>query len=199
VLLFGREISVGTFIFPFTFVMTDIINEFYGKKGARFITLISAAMVIYTFLILQVAMRVPAAPHTYISQESFVPVFGIGVVLFVSSLTAFLIGQICDIYVYHYLRNITESRHLWLRATGSTAISQLVDTTVINVGLRYGSFSSGAAQDAAEQISLVSIILTSYVTKLCIAVALTPLIYALHAFVHRLLHVDRLTKAEMGD
>ena len=148
-------------------------------------------MVVYAFIILQVAIRAPVSADSPIPQAAFAGVFGIGVVLFVSSLTAFLIGQLCDIYVFHYLRSITDSKHLWLRATGSTAISQLVDTVVINVGLRYGG--SGMVFD------LVDVVVSSYVLKLIIAVSLTPLIYALHGFVHRLLHVERLSVTEMGD
>lgn len=189
--VFGHTISAGTFVFPVTFVMTDIINEFYGKKGARFVTLVAMMMVIYAFLILQLAIRAPISADSPIPQPAFQAVFGIGVVLFVSSLTAFLIGQLCDIYVFHYLRGITASKHLWLRATGSTAISQLVDTVVINVGLRYGG--------AGMEFDLVDVIVSSYVLKLIIAVCLTPVIYALHGFVHRLLHVERLSLAEMGE
>lgn len=188
---FGHTISAGTFVFPVTFVMTDIINEFYGKKGARFITFIAMLMVVYTFVILQVAIRAPIDATSPIPQPYFVGVFGIGVVLFVSSLTAFLIGQLCDIYVFHYLRSITESKHLWLRSTGSTAISQLVDTVVINVGLRYGG--------SGMEFDLLDVIGTSYAVKLAIAVSLTPVIYALHGFVHRLLHVERLSAVEMGE
>ena len=162
----GHTISAGTFVFPVTFVMTDIINEFYGKKGARFVTLVAMMMVIYAFLILQVAIRAPISADSPIPQAAFQGVFGIGVVLFVSSLTAFLIGQLCDIYVFHTLRGITASKHLWLRATGSTAISQLVDTVVINVGLRYGG--------AGMEFDLVDVIMSSYVLKLFIAVGLTP-------------------------
>jgi uncharacterized integral membrane protein (TIGR00697 family) len=189
--VFGHTISAGTFVFPVTFVMTDIINEFYGKKGARFVTLVAMMMVIYAFIILQLAIRAPISADSPIPQPAFQAVFGIGVVLFVSSLTAFLIGQLCDIYVFHYLRGITASKHLWLRATGSTAISQLVDTVVINVGLRYGG--------SGMEFDLVDVIVSSYVLKLIIAVCLTPVIYALHGFVHRLLHVERLSLAEMGE
>lgn len=176
----GVELSVGIIPFPVTYVLTDVVNEFYGKKGARFITFVSAGMAVYAFLLLQAALHLPVWEKSPVPQEAFASVFGFGVRLFVASLIAFLVSQLVDIYVFQFFKRITEARHIWLRSTGSTALSQIVDTFVINFILLVGSMSTG---------EILSIVFNSYLYKLAAAVLLTPAVYALHTLVIRVFRI----------
>ncbi len=176
----GVVLSVGIIPFPVTFVLTDVINEFYGKKGARFITFVSAGMAVYAFILLQIAIGLPVAEKSPIPQDAFQTVFGFGLRLFIASLIAFLISQLVDIYVFQFFKRITESRHIWLRATGSTVFSQLVDTFVINFILLAGTMTTG---------EVLGIVVNSYLYKVLAAVILTPLIYALHELVIRVFRI----------
>lgn len=167
------SISVGIIPFPITFVLTDIVNEYYGKSGARTMTIIGAAMLIFAFAMITVARLLPVASNSPIPQDSFVSVFGMSGRFFAASLTAFLLGQLADIHAFHVVKRITQSRMLWLRATGSTAISQVVDTVVVNA----------AALAGIETVAnIAKITAWSYAYKMGVAIVLTPLLYAVHAF-----------------
>jgi queuosine precursor transporter len=167
----GLEMSVGTVTFPIAFLLTDIVNEYYGRPGARLMTWVGMAMLIVGFGIITASRLLPPGPHTPVSQDSFDAVFGLSARLFGASLIAYLISQIADIYAFHTVKRITQSRHLWLRAIGSTVLSQVVDTIFVNVGAQYGNVSNG---------QLVEIILFSYLYKIVVAIVLTPLCYLAH-------------------
>lgn len=169
----GLSISVGIIPFPITFVLTDIVNEYYGREGARLMTAIGAAMLVFAFAMITVARVLPAAEDSPIPQASFVAVFGMSWRFFGASFAAFLLGQFADIQAFHFVKRITQSRLLWLRATGSTAISQVVDTVVVNVAALAGLAAAG---------TIVKIIAVSYLYKMVVAILLTPLLYAAHGF-----------------
>ncbi len=175
----GRvDLSVGMLAFPLTFVLTDVLNEFYGAAGARRVTYLGLGAAVFAFVVIQVAIALPVSPETPLSQAAFGTVFGWSGRLYVASLTAYVIGQLMDIAIFGVLRRATGHRMLWLRATGSTLISQLMDTMVVNFVLLGGrksmSFILGVVRD-------------SYALKILIAIALTPIIYLMHALVLRLL------------
>lgn len=165
------SISVGIIPFPITFVLTDLVNEYYGRSGARLMTAVGAAMLVFAFLLITTARLLPAAENSPIPQESFVAVFGMSWRFFGASFFAFLLGQLADIQAFHVVKRITQSRLLWLRATGSTAISQVVDTVFVNF----------AALAGLETISnIAKITAWSYAYKMAVAILLTPLLYAAH-------------------
>jgi len=180
--LFGREwvFSVGQLAFPITFVLTDILNEFYGKSVVRRITLLAFCMVGLTLLILKAADAMPFWERTTrpdwpgVTAREFDIVFTQSMRIQVSSMFAFLISNLVDISAFFVIKRMTGNRFLWLRSTGSTAISQLIDTIVIN------ALVWGWAMSFNEYVTIV---LTSYVVKVTAAVAITPLIYALHALI----------------
>jgi uncharacterized integral membrane protein (TIGR00697 family) len=181
-LLHVQPISVGLFAFPITFLLTDVVNEFYGRKGARFLTFLGMWMVIFAFLLLQLAMAPLAETNSYFQDAEFNKVFGIGGRLFIASLLAYLCGQLLDIHVFQFWKGFTQSRHLWLRATGSTIASQLVDTFVIN--LLFWSVLPSLSEGGARPMDWVLTKATGeYAVKVLIAFGLTPLIYALHALI----------------
>lgn len=176
-------ISVGMIPFPIVFLLTDLINEFYGRRAARFVTLVGFAMAWVTILVLSLAHQVPWAAMTRdptwtgFREASFDNIFLGSRWFLVCSTIAYLVAQLIDITVFHFLRRQMHGRYLWLRATGSTAVSQLVDTIVIQVLVWRGVMPSFG--------DIASIIATSYVVKLFVAIALTPLLYAGHALVER--------------
>jgi len=176
----GVDLSVGMIPFPLTFLLTDIVNEFYGAAGARRLTYLGLAMAIFVFTIINLAIVLPTSPESPMPGEAFRSVFGWSSRLYVASLSAFLIGQLLDIAVFHSLRKITGHRFLWLRATGSTVMSQAIDTMVVNFVLLAG---------AKPMVFILTTARNSYAVKLGIAIGLTPLIYAGHAFFRRRLHV----------
>ena len=175
-------VSVGLLLFPVTFLLTDVINDFYGRKGAQFITLVGAAMAALAYAALVITTALPVDPTSYFQQDEYAKVLGGSAKLFVASIAAFLIGQYLDIYVFQYWKRLTQSRHLWLRATGSTVLSQLMDTITINV-----IFWGGVADKTVDYVG--GKILREYLIKVAIAVFLTPLVYAVHAAIARGLRV----------
>ncbi len=188
--VFGLPItlSVGFIPFPITFLLTDLLNEFYGKKAARAVTWIAFGMAVFLLFILTVALLPPWAPFTQapdypgVTQAHFDNVFGGGRRILLASLAAYLIAQFVDIAVFHLIKQKSHGRFLWLRATGSTVVSQLIDTVVIQTLAWVGVMSMG---------DLINLIASSYLTKVAIAVGLTPLIYAGHALLERGLGIPR--------
>lgn len=174
----GLSMSVGTVAFPISFLLTDVVNEYYGGRGARFMTAIGMAMLIVGFGIITAARLLPVAPDTPVSQLAFDGVFGLSARLFGASLVAYLISQLVDINAFQLMKRVTASRHLWLRAIGSTALSQVVDTVAVNAGALAGLMPID---------TLIKITLLSYAYKLVVAAALTPLVYVAHELItHRL-------------
>lgn len=173
--------SVGTVAFPIAFLLTDIVNEYYGRPGARRMTAIGMAMLIVGFGIIYLSRLLPVAADTPVSQAAFDEVFGISGRLFAASLGAYLISQIVDIQAFHVVKRVTRSKHLWLRATGSTALSQVVDTIAVNLGALLGILPFG---------QIVGIIVTSYIYKLIVAILLTPLCYVAHDLITRRMKIE---------
>jgi uncharacterized integral membrane protein (TIGR00697 family) len=179
----GLDLSVGMIPFPLTFLLTDLVNEFYGIEGARRLTYVGLGAAIFVFTIIKLADALPTSPESLMSGDQFHRVFGLSARLYVASLTAYVTGQLLDISIFMSLRKLTGHRFLWLRATGSTALSQLIDTVVVNFVLMAGTKSIPF---------IVTIVRNSYLLKLALAVSLTPLIYAGHALLRRHFHVSEV-------
>jgi queuosine precursor transporter len=189
-------ISVGILPFPMTFLLTDVVNDFYGRRGARFLTLLGMWMAILAWVVLQISTRLTVDPSTYFTQPEFAKVFGGSAQLFIASIIAYLLGQFLDIQVFQFWKALTQSRHLWLRATGSTALSQIVDTVVINV--IFWSWTAASNVDSflgkmapGERWSWIfAKIGREYAIKLVVAVLLTPVVYAVHGLIVRVLRIE---------
>lgn len=184
--LFGQTITltVGMIPFPVTFLLTDLLNEFYGKRAARFVTWVGFAMALLAYAFIYIALQIPIADMTKsatwdgVTAGGFDNVFNGSKRMIVASLVAYLFGQFADIGVFHLLRRLTRGRFLWLRATGSTLVSQAIDTLTISIVAWYGLMGMG---------DIVNIMVSSYTLKFLIALGLTPVIYAGHALVQNLL------------
>jgi queuosine precursor transporter len=176
-------VSVGMIPFPVTFLLTDIVNDFYGRRGARFLTILGFVMAAFAWAILQLTTALRVDEQTYFTQAEYAKIFGGSSQLFVASMIAYLIGQFLDIQVFQYWKALTQSRHLWLRATGSTILSQAIDTSTINVV--FWRWTGGR-----EWGWIFAKIVREYGIKLVIAVCLTPIVYALHALIVRWLRIE---------
>jgi queuosine precursor transporter len=167
--VYGIDLSVGMIPFPLTFVLTDIVNEFYGKDGARRITFVGLGAAIFVFSCINIALALPVSPESPMPQELFERAFGWSARLYVASLVAYVIGQLLDISLFQIFLRVTGHRWLWLRATGSTVASQAIDSLVVNFVLLSGKKSLEFILTAARN---------GYAVKLVIALCMTPLIYA---------------------
>ena len=184
IVAFGSEwpFSAGQLAFPVTFILTDILNEFYGRAVVRRVTLIAFMMVGLTLAIVYAAGAMPWAAMTRssdwdgVTPREFDIVFTQATKIQLSSMAAFLVASFVDISVFSMLKRATGSRMLWLRATGSTAVSQLIDTVVISA-LVWGS------KMTFDQY--VSVVMTSYLIKLTVAILITPVLYALHSLIEK--------------
>jgi hypothetical protein len=162
------------------FIFTDIINEYFGSRGVRMISYLTVALILYAFLFAYFAIALaPASWWIGVGakygvpdmQAAFATTFGQGMWTIGGSVTAFLIGQLIDISVFRRIRRATGERYIWLRATGSTAVSQLVDSFVV----LYIAFVIGPQQWPTSLFLAVGTV--NYAYKISAAIALIPLIY----------------------
>ena len=175
--------SLGILPWPIVFLATDLVNEYFGKQGVKKLTLMTVGLIIYSFVILFLGIQIPAVGFSPVGDEAFQIVFGQSLWIIVGSLIAFLISQFVDVFVFWMVRMQTNGKLLWLRATGSTAISQLIDTFIV----------LGIAFYLPGKLKLNEFIVTAfsnYSYKLVIAIALTPLIYLGHGLIDRYLGRD---------
>jgi queuosine precursor transporter len=186
-LIGGKLIQIGTFTmsigvipWPIVFLTTDLMNEFYGKSGVRRLSLITACLITYAFIILFASMQVQAASFSPVQDEEFNAVFGQSLWIIAGSIAGFLVSQFVDVFIFWLLRSKTGGKMIWLRSTGSTAASQLIDTFVV---LGIGFWLPGKITTE----NFVNLAFTNYSYKLLIALALTPFIYAGHAIIGRYL------------
>jgi uncharacterized integral membrane protein (TIGR00697 family) len=168
--------SVGMIAFPVVFLLTDLVNEYYGAKEARRMTWLAAAMSLLASGLVYLARVIPADVNSPVPQPAFDAVFGQSNRLLLASLVAFVIGQVCDIWIFGRLKRLTGGRLVWLRATGSTVVSQALDTVLVTSILFWGTVR---AEDGLVWTlpQILKICATGYVLKFLLALALTPLIY----------------------
>jgi hypothetical protein len=172
--------TAGVLLWPFVFLMTDVINEYFGRRGVQFISWLCVVLISYGFLAAYLAISLtPAEFWVTINQQQGVPnmqhafasIFGQGMWIIVGSVTAFLIGQLVDVAVFHRIRMLTGEKWVWLRATGSTAVSQLIDSFVV----LYIAFVLGPQHWPTALFLAVGTV--NYIYKLLMAFLLIPLIY----------------------
>ena len=199
--LFGQSGSLsftaGVMLWPVVFIMTDIINEYFGVRGVRFISWLAVGFIAYAFLFAYLAIELaPASWWVTVAtdrgvpdmQAAFTATFGQGLWTIGGSITAFLIGQLIDVVVFHRIRAATGERWIWLRATGSTAVSQLVDSFVV----LYIAFVLGPQQWPVDLFLAVGTV--NYCYKMLAAVALIPLIYIGRRVIERYLGREEATR-----
>lgn len=182
--LFGQSgtlnFTAGVLLWPVVFVMTDIINEYYGRRGVRFISWLAVGLILYGFVFAYFAIHLEPAGFWVGAgqsqgvpdmQAAFVATFGQGLWTIAGSVTAFLFAQLIDVAVFHRIRNATGERWLGLRATGSTLVSQFFDSFIV----LYIAFVLGPQHWPVAQFLAVGTV--NYVYKMLAAVAMIPLLY----------------------
>jgi queuosine precursor transporter len=189
------NLTAGAVIWPVVFITTDIINEYFGKKGVRKISFITAFFIAYVFLIIVLVTGLPPAGfwldvntpdpdgNPFNIDYAFNIIFRQGLGIILGSLVAFLLGQLIDVYVFQKLRKITGPKMIWLRATGSTLVSQFIDSFVV-LGIAFYIFGNWSW----AQVASVGII--NYIYKFSVAILLTPLLYLGHGLIDNYLGKD---------
>ena len=185
---------VGVIPWPIVFLLTDVLNEFYGEKAVKRLSWITAVLIAYCFIIVSIALALPAKEipdSTLATDAEFSKVFGQAQLVIVGSIAAFLVSQLLDAVLFQRIKARTGNRMIWLRSTGSTVISQMIDTVVV----LYIGFVLPGAIGWKEFLNIAP---TNYALKLLIALALTPLIYLLHFMVGKYLglHQKSLSPAD---
>jgi queuosine precursor transporter len=182
--------TAGVIYWPLVFVLTDIINEYYGRRGVRLVSWLAVAFISWAFLAAYLAIKLAPAQFWVDAnaelgvpdiQRAYALIFGQGMWTIVGSLVAFLVGQLIDVTVFHRIRKLTGERWMWLRATGSTAVSQLFDSFIV----LYIAFVLGPQHWPTAQFLAVGTV--NYIYKMLAAVAVIPLLYLVHAGVRRYL------------
>lgn len=182
---------IGILPWPLVFLVTDLMNEFYGHKAVRRLSWITATLIGYCFLVVSLALVVPAKEipgSTLATDAEFHKVFGQAQMVIVGSIAAFMLSQLLDVTVFHWIKSRTGNRFIWLRSTGSTVLSQLIDSFVV---LYIGFVMTGAV----PMDKFLSIGFTNYSLKLIIAICLTPMIYVGHYAMRRYLREEAKTSA----
>lgn len=201
------NLTAGAVIWPIVFITTDIINEYYGKKGVKKISFVTAFFIAYIFFVIVGVTELPPAPfwlevntpdvdgNAFNIDYAFNVIFRQGLGIILGSLVAFLLGQLIDVFVFHKLRKITGAKMIWLRATGSTLVSQFIDSFVV-LGIAFYIFGNWS------WAQVVSVGIINYVYKFSVAILLTPLLYLGHYLIDSYLGkevADQMTKEASED
>jgi hypothetical protein len=204
--LFGQtgmsfNLTCGVLLWPLEFVITDIVNEYYGPKAVRRISFTAIILISYAFLMYFLAIGVPPADFWISSggkngidnmQNSFNAIFGQGMRIIIGSLVAFLVSQLVDVYIFHKIKRATGEKYIWLRATGSTLVSQLVDSYIVLFIAFSGVFS--------WQL-ILGIGIMNYIYKFTMAILLTPVIIGVEKRIEAYVGHDvakKMKRAAMG-
>jgi queuosine precursor transporter len=192
------NMSAGVLLWPVVFIMTDVINEYFGKKGVQFLSFLTVGLIAYSFIMVGLSIGLkpadfwslshinsdlPAAEQDAIRQNvgnynaAYALVYRQSNWIILGSLTAFLLGQLIDVAVFHRIKRMTGNRWIWLRSTGSTLISQFFDSFIVLLI----AFYWGAGWSLEKIIALG---LVAYAYKFLVAVLMTPVIYLVHYFIN---------------
>ncbi len=203
--IFGQSglafnLTCGVLLWPLEFIITDIVNEYYGPKAVRRISYTAIALISYAFLMFYAAMKIAPADFWIGSkqdmginnmQTAFSGIFGQGMWIIMGSLIAFLVSQIIDVTVFHRIKKVTGEKWIWLRATGSTLVSQLVDSfIVLFIAFKIGNGWSWQL--------VLAICVVNYCYKLTMAIILTPLIYLIEKQIERYVGTETAVKMKLA-
>ena len=186
----GFNMTAGVILWPFVFILTDIINEYFGRRGVQFLSYLTVGLILYAFLMIYGVIHL--SPNTWWDEESglsqsaalsiasmdlaYSKVLGQGLWIIVGSIVAFLVGQLLDVAVYQRIKRVTGEKLLWIRATGSTLVSQFIDSFVVLIV----AFYIGADWELSR---VLAIGLVNYLYKFIVAIGLTPIIYLAHSII----------------
>jgi len=208
---YSFNLTCGVLLWPVVFVMTDIINEYYGRKGVKFASWLAVILITYGFVMLFGAMQTTPNSWWITSKQTagienmnsaYNGIFGQGLGIIVASMTAFLIGQLIDVFIFRSIKKRTGDKHIWLRATGSTLVSQFIDSFVVLVIAFYFYPKWVANQGSPWPLNqVIAIGIVNYIYKFVVAILLTPVIYFIHYRIDKYLGQDlakKMKRAAMG-
>ncbi len=193
--LFGEPgltftLTCGVLLWPLEFIMTDIVNEYYGPRAVKRISYIAVGLISYAFLMFYLAIGIPADTSFWTGsqqaagvpdmQSAFSNIFGQGMWIIVGSLVAFMVSQLVDVWIFHRIKKVTGEKRVWLRATGSTLVSQLVDSFIV----LFIAFKIGKGWTFQR---VLAIGMVTYAYKFTMAIVLTPVIYIIERAIERYL------------
>ena len=194
-------LTCGVLLWPIEFIMTDIVNEYFGPKAVRRISYIAVGIICYAFLMFYLTIKVPADQSFWLGsqkdagvpdmQAAFTSIFGQGMWIIAGSLIAFIVSQLIDVWIFHKIKKITGEKKVWLRATGSTIVSQLFDSFIV----LFIAFKIGKGWSYQR---VVSICLVNYAYKFTMAIILTPLIYVIERIIENYLGKEASHKMKQG-
>jgi len=179
------NMSAGVLNWPIVFIISDVINEYFGVRGVKKISYLTTALIAYSFFLLYGASALPPASFwleinktdglgNYLNiNEAFRIILRQGMGIIIGSITAFMIGQVLDALIFQKIRRVTGNKHIWLRATGSTLFSQLVDSFIV-IFIAFYVFGNWEL----KQIFAVGSV--NYIYKFTIAICMTPIVYLIH-------------------
>ncbi|MGB4397830.1 MAG: queuosine precursor transporter [Daejeonella sp.] len=188
------NMSAGVVTWPLIFIMTDIINEYFGVKQVRFLSILASILICYAFVVVGFAMGLEPSDF-WINQmvagevvnmnTAFNSIFGQGMWIIAGSIIAFLVGQMVDVVIFQKIKRSTGEKFLWLRATGSTLVSQFIDSFVVI----FIAFYINPLYDWSWQM-VAAIGLVNYSYKFLVAILMTPLLYLIHGIIDRYLGTE---------
>ncbi|HRG22191.1 MAG TPA: queuosine precursor transporter [Saprospiraceae bacterium] len=199
------NLTAGVLLWPVVFVMTDLINEYYGPKAVRFLSWMAVGLIIYAFFMVFTAIAVTPndwwnlesgkldtnpANHIFSMNLAFKKVMGQGLWIIIGSVIAFLVGQIIDVLIFHRIKKVTGDKRIWLRATGSTLVSQLIDSYIVLIF----AFYIGSDWELSRVLAIGTV---NYIYKFVMAFLLTPVIYAVHAWIENYLGKDQAQQMKL--
>lgn len=205
---YSFNLTCGVLLWPVVFVMTDIINEYYGRKGVKFLSWLTIALIAFGFLMVFGAIQtspnswwISSKKETGIENMStaYNAVFGQGLGIIIASMTAFMVAQIVDVLVFHRIKKMTGEKKIWLRATGSTVISQLIDSFIVLLiaFYFYPKWVPGQGEPwPFDQIMAICIV--NYIYKFIMAIILTPVIYLVHGWIERYLGHEKAAEMKQA-
>lgn len=190
----GFSLTAGVLLWPVVFIMTDIINEYYGPKGVRLLSYLTIGLIAYAFLSFSgaIALTPPgwwpgSGKNVPDLQNAYKAVLGQSNWIIVGSLVAFFVGQVVDVLVFHRIKKVTGEKRMWLRSTGSTLVSQLIDSYIVLII----AFYIGADWSIAKVLAIGTV---NYIYKFLMAIILTPVIYLVHNIIEKYLGHDLAAK-----
>lgn len=198
------DLTAGVLLWPVVFIMTDIINEYYGKRGVKFLSWLGAGLIAYAYFMFYGSIKLVSADWWAGSQTargivdmnaSYNGIFGQGLGIIIGSLAAFLFAQLLDVLIFHKIKTLTGEKWLWLRSTGSTLFSQLADTFIVTsiAFYFYPMFVSGNGEPWSVN-QLLTVCTGGYLYKFTVAVGMTPVIYGVHYLIERYLGKELATE-----
>jgi uncharacterized integral membrane protein (TIGR00697 family) len=209
---YSFNLTCGVLLWPVVFVMTDIINEYYGRKGVKFLSWLTIGLIAFGFIMVFGAIQTTPNSWWVTSKQeigvenmnvAFNGIYGQGLGIIIASMTAFLVAQLVDVLVFHRIKRATGEKNIWLRATGSTVISQLIDSFVVLLIAFYFYPKWVPGQGSPWPFDqIIAICIVNYIYKFIMALLLTPVIYLVHNRIEKYLGPEvstQMKKAAMEE